>query len=169
MHAACLLLFVGLAAGPNEQVLDDFAYADSEIARRATLDNYLEAVSSEIEFFYQRQAERALNIPSSYFNEYPLEKVRHFFKKKHVEGAKQLFAVRYDGGGRLVTFDPRTKELGKPAEDSVARAIYVALAPWQALAHKEAVLQSHDFSVDERDPENRMILKPISEEGMVLV
>ena len=48
----------------------------SAIAETAYLKNYLEAVSTTVEYFYSKQAERALNIPSSYFAKGP-QKIAH--------------------------------------------------------------------------------------------
>ena len=49
----------------------------STVIREATLNNYLEAVTSGVEYFYRSVGERALNLPSSVFLEGRLESVDH--------------------------------------------------------------------------------------------
>jgi signal transduction histidine kinase len=143
----------------------------SAIAEKATLDNYLEAVSNDVEHFYYKQAWRALNIPEDLLLYKPLDKVKYHFKKKSVKGAKYLFAVKYtaDEWAKLAIYDPRTESLDTEPPTSVQRAIHVSLAPWKTLAHSGASLQSHDLTVDERDPDNRIILKPISQDESKII
>ena len=45
----------------------------SAIARKVTLKNYLEAVATEVHYFYRTNAERALNIPSHYHDNLKLQ------------------------------------------------------------------------------------------------
>ena len=63
----------------------------SAIAEKAWLSNYLEAVSSEVEYFYRKQAERGLNLSESALACKDPEKIAYHFRKKRVEGAKYLF------------------------------------------------------------------------------
>jgi signal transduction histidine kinase len=49
------------------------------------------------------------------------------------------------------------------------RAIDVALSPWQVLLRKSERLSSHAMTVDEKDPENRIILNPLSDDHCTLV
>jgi len=137
----------------------------STIAHRAVLGNYLEAVSNNVEYFYYKQAWKVLNVPEEPFVDKDLKSVEAFFDKWDVKGARYLFAVRYtkDNWGQIVYYDPATKSLRTPDDVSVERATMVALAPWKTLAYNGASLQSHEISVDEKDPDNRIILKPISQ------
>ena len=144
----------------------------SAIAENAWLGNYLEAVSSEVEYFYRKQAERALNVPVSLFALNNPEKIGHHFKKKDVQGAKYLFVyhVMPEGNGaKLAAYDPVRDFVADPADPAMARAMSVALSPWKTMLLKGDKLQSHALSIDEKDPENRIILNPISDDGCTLL
>ncbi len=143
----------------------------SAIAEKASLNNYLKAVSNSVEHFYYKQAVNSLNIPDDLFRYKKASKIEYYFKKKNVDGAKSLFVVWYtrDNFGKLMTYDPATQSIDRPADDAVERAIQVALAPWRTLAQEDALLQSHALTVDERDPQNRIILNPITEDECRLV
>ncbi len=124
----------------------------SAIAENAYLRNYLEAVSSRIEYFYRAQAEHALNLPGSLFSMDTPKKVAHYLVKRKPEGAKALFVVNLanrDWGGVLV-FDPLENRFVEPTDTEMLQAIFVALAPWKTLAHKGVTLRSHGISVEER-------------------
>ncbi|MFQ5720257.1 MAG: sensor histidine kinase [Acidobacteriota bacterium] len=140
----------------------------SAIAHKAYLTHYLEAVTNDVQFFYRKNAERVLNLPASYFVDDRLENAAYLLRKKGVDGAKRLFFVHYRKGlrERLFAFDPVTWNLipgntdVTPGEDEV-KAILVALAPWKLLAERGVEVDTAHLAVDERDPENRIILNPI--------
>src|SRR5207245_4400789 len=60
------------------------------LAHRATLSNYLEAVGTEIQYFYRSNAERALNIPATYFTHGRLGEVAPLWEKKTGQGRRRL-------------------------------------------------------------------------------
>jgi signal transduction histidine kinase len=145
----------------------------SAIAEKATLANYLEAVSSKVEYFYRKQAERGLNIPEGLLADDNPQKVGQYFRKKHVEGARHLF-VYYHPPGRgdepmVAYFDPAAESVRPPGDQGMLRAIYVAVSPWKAMLMKGGQLSSHALAVDERDPKYRIILNPLSDEDCTLV
>ncbi|HXV76519.1 MAG TPA: HAMP domain-containing sensor histidine kinase [Candidatus Polarisedimenticolaceae bacterium] len=145
----------------------------SAIAEKAWLNNYLEAVSSKVEYFYRKQAERALNVPESLLAYQKPEKIGRFFEKKQVEGAKYLF-VYYDppdsdGDPFMAFYDPVNGSVEQPADHRMLRAITVALSPWTMLLSKSESLSSHALSVDEKDPENRIILNPLSDDSCTII
>ena len=144
----------------------------SAIAQKAWLSNYLEAVSNGVEYFYRAQAERALNLPVSLLATPDPDRIGSYFRKKEVEGARYLFAYKSwpeRSEALLVVVDPETGAVGLPEDPRVSRAIQVALAPWKATLHKGAVLETHALSVDERDPDNRIVLNPLSDDGCAIV
>jgi signal transduction histidine kinase len=145
----------------------------SAIAEKAWLSNYLEAVSSEVEYFYRKQAERGLNLAESVVACNCPEKVGHHFQKKHVEGAKYLFVFYQpedpEAPETMTFFDPQHQRLAPPEDPATLRAIYVALAPWRTLLKKEHRLTAHALAVDERDPDNRIILNPISDDSCTAI
>jgi signal transduction histidine kinase len=135
-------------------------------AENAYLENYLEAVSGDVEIFYRTQAERTLNPSALLVRRGDPDEAAAYFRKKKPQGAKYLFVAMYteqEDWGKLLAYDPRSDLAGPPTDQAIYGAISVALAPWKTLAHKKAVLQSHELSVAEMDPENRIILNPISD------
>jgi signal transduction histidine kinase len=143
----------------------------SEVAHRATLENYLEAVSSAIEVHYRSQAERALNLPAALFTSDHLEKAAYYFQKKAGEVPGRLFVVSLVGekAGQPLFYQPATATLEVPEWSDDLRAVYVAIAPWKMLAGKHGTLEHPSLQVEERDPEQRMILNPITDDATRLV
>jgi signal transduction histidine kinase len=144
----------------------------SGIARQATLQNYLEALANEFEYGFRAHAERLLNLPASHFTEGTPEKSAYLFRKKGTEGARRIFVVNYalmekdDDLETLFIFDAIS--WAKEASPEEKRAVMVALAPWKVMAQRGILLPTVPLSVDERDPENRMILNPITEDSRVV-
>jgi signal transduction histidine kinase len=144
-------------------------------AHEATLDNYLEAVGSEVEFHYRGMAERVLDLPAAIFTSGRLEKAAHYFKKKGSSeaGARRLFVVSFAGSeeesGAPRFFDPSCTSLTLPKWTPEVQAIYVAIAPWRIVAHKGVVVETVAPEVDERDPGHRLLLYPIADESSKIV
>ena len=143
----------------------------SAMAHRAGLYNLLEAVATEVKWFYGANAERALNLSPSIFTQNRCDKAALYFRKKGVEGAKRLFIVRLHGDepADLLVYDPRSHTMDGSCAPAELRAISVAVAPWKTLSHKAAPLESVSLAVEDRDPANRMILLPITDERSQIV
>ncbi len=143
----------------------------SAIAHQATLDNYLETLATEFEYWFKGNAERVLNLPSAHFVQDTLEKSAYFFRKKGVEGARWIFVVNYARQDQenedLYVFDAARWET-TPSREEI-KAILVALAPWKLMAQKEVRIGTVALSVDERDPDNRIILNPITDNNSRVV
>ncbi len=88
----------------------------SAVANQAALTNYVQAIGSEVRYFYQSRAERALNIPASLFTQGQLHKVARHWKTKPVEGVRQLFLVDFtqDQFGNFLTYDSQRHRLIAP-------------------------------------------------------
>ncbi len=143
----------------------------SALAQKAAHNNYLEAIGTEAQFYYRSTAERALNIPASLFRQNRLGDVAVLWKKKPVEGVRRLFLVDFsrDRFGNYFLFDPERGDLDPyPASDE-ALAIIVACTPLQVLSYRGGVTQSTTLRVDERDPEYRIILNPITDDASRVV
>ncbi|HEX7186545.1 MAG TPA: HAMP domain-containing sensor histidine kinase [Thermoanaerobaculia bacterium] len=144
-------------------------------AHEATLDNYLEAVGSEVEFHYSGMAERVLDLPAPIFTQHKLEKAAHYFKKKGSEeaGARRLFVVSFAEGEEESEyprfFDPSCASLTLPKWTPEVQAISVAIAPWRMMSHKGVAVETVSPKVDERDPEHRLLLYPITDESSKVV
>lgn len=142
----------------------------SGVAHRAALDNYLEAVTSEVRWFYESGAERALNLPPSALTQDSFDTAAYHFKKKGAQGARHLFVVRFvpprDGSHRsesLAVFDPSGRRVELDRGSAEFRAIYVSFNAWSVLGEKGIPVGPMSLTIDERDPENRIVLNPITE------
>jgi signal transduction histidine kinase len=165
--AAALVPLVVLLALQYSWLVD--LERSSTIARHAALENYLEAVDSEVHYFYAKNAERALNVPATLLSEETLPKVAQFFRKKKVDGARRLFVVSYFVKEALLVFDPETVTMSVPEWSPETLAIWAAIAPWKYQHKKGGVFETTALSVDERDPDYRIILNPITDERSKLV
>jgi len=143
----------------------------SAIAHEATLKNLLEGIATETEYFYRANAERVLNLPPSVFTQNQLGKAAYYFEKKGVRGVRRLFVVSFyrEDWGKLLFFEPSMTMMEPPSSLTESRAAYVASAPWMVMSQKGSVLDKVALSVDERDPDNRVILNPILDESSRLV
>ncbi|HXH28509.1 MAG TPA: ATP-binding protein [Candidatus Polarisedimenticolia bacterium] len=139
----------------------------SAVAHRAALSNYLEAIGTEVQYFYRSAAERALNIPPTLFTQEHLDKVATYWEKKPVEGARRLFLVDFttDPFGHFLVYNPATHRLETPPASDEALAIIVACNPWQVLSYRGGTTRTTTLMVDERNPEYRIILNPITDES----
>jgi signal transduction histidine kinase len=135
----------------------------SAIAHEATLKNYLEAVATKVEYFYRESAERSLNLSPQIFVQNRLDKAAALFDKKGSKGVKRYFVQSFVGEdhGKVLVFDPEVSVMGPPTSNEELSAIYVATAPWWLLSEKGGTVQTVGLTVDERDPENRLIINPI--------
>ncbi len=138
----------------------------SAVAQEATLENYLEALTTEVKYAYAANGERGLNLPADLFTEKPsLEKVAHHLRKREIWGARWLFIVFVfdDEPAEVVFFDPDCSCWSEPEDERVVQAVHVASAPWVMLGLRQAHLDIVELQVDEKDPEVRMILNPITD------
>jgi signal transduction histidine kinase len=141
------------------------------VARQATLSNFVEGFVKEVVWIYGSSSERALNLPGSIFVHGKLQKAAHYFKKKQVEGAKLLFVMDYvsDKKSKLLFYNPKDVTMVPASREKEIRSIYVACAPWNMISHKKTKIESQSIMVDEKDPENFIILNPITDEDSHVV
>jgi signal transduction histidine kinase len=138
----------------------------SAIAHQATLDNYLEAVGTEVQYAYRAAAERGLNLPATYFTQGRLAEVASWWEKKPVEGARRLFLVDYtkEPFGQYRVYNPERRVLESPLASDESLAIIVACNPWQLLSYRKRIVHAVGLNADERNPEFRIILNPITDD-----
>jgi signal transduction histidine kinase len=142
---------------------------NSALAREATLENYLEAVAKEIDYFYWKTSERALNLPAIAFEEETIYKAGHYFKKKEIYGAKRLFIVSFKSKDSVWFFEPETKKMAVPEFSDETLAVWAAMSPWKMFYKKGAKVETATLSVDQHDPRNRIIINPITDIDSKLV
>jgi signal transduction histidine kinase len=142
---------------------------NSAIARKATLDNYLGAISKEVRYFYYKISERALNLPPEALGPKSIKKAGAYFKKKEIPGAKRLFVVSYLTRDDTYFYDPVTHAMEVPEFSDETVAVWAAASPWRYLRKKGTKIDITNLSVDQRDPANRIILNPIVDDDWKLI
>ena len=142
---------------------------NSVIARRASLENYLQAVAKEAHYFFITTAERALNLPPPAYTEETIQTAVHFFESRDTTGIDRLFIVTFQPIPKLFFFEPSVHAMVEPEDSPETQAVRVAVAPWSTLYIVLAEVTSTDFAVNEHDPDHRIILMPITDEGNLLL
>jgi signal transduction histidine kinase len=143
----------------------------------AYLDRALEAVTTKVEDIYRSRSERTLSLPPTVFQDFDPEEIARHFKKRPIEGARKIFIVYFprEGGFKPMFYDPYQRAMVVPklgADDSLTEmssAIAAACAPLAVLRLQDTRLRTPTLASDERDPNNRVILQPITDEFSRLV
>jgi signal transduction histidine kinase len=143
----------------------------SAIARKAALEEYLKWIAKDVDYFYTKISERALNLPASAFTAEKIYKAGQFFKKKEIPGAKRLFIVSFITGGKddIFFYNPDSKLMEVPEWSNEVVAVWAATSPWHIYRKKGLKVDTTVLAVDERDPENRIILNPITDDEWKIV
>ncbi|MBL8189360.1 MAG: HAMP domain-containing histidine kinase [Acidobacteria bacterium] len=154
--------------------------------RKAYLRRYLFEVVKKVITTYEDQAEATLGVPSTAFNhKYPnpdydpstaidFKQVQEHFSKHQFKGARLQFVGIISGRDEpsyvtISFYDPRSgtfiypKESGqsKQVEMQERSAAHAAAANWMAMIMTKSTPKSLRPTVDERDPKNRIIVRPI--------
>ncbi|HKQ96840.1 MAG TPA: ATP-binding protein [Candidatus Polarisedimenticolia bacterium] len=143
----------------------------SAIAQRATLNGALDAVGSEIQYFYRSAAERLLNVPAEVFEEGKIDVLAQKWSGKLDPGMARLFVVDFTRAsyGEYRQLDPESQRMiAFPASDE-AMALIAAVTPYQMASFRGTHLPNPTPTVDERSPDFRIVLNPITNaEGRVI-
>jgi len=142
---------------------------NSAIARKATLNNYLETITKEVHYFYYKISERTLNLPPELITKKKLQKAAGFFKKKEIPGARQLFLISYADKYQLLFLNQETGAMEEPENSPETVAVWAAASPWSYLRKKGTKIKTTNLAVDLHDPRSRIILNPITDENWKLV
>jgi len=137
------------------------------IAHAAALDSFLGTVATKVEYFYRETAERSLNLPASLFTQQRIEKVAYYWKQRPAKGAKRLFLVDLtrEEFGNFYAFDAEGATLYTPASSDESLAMVLAANPLHMLNLRQRGMVSAALTVDERNPDYRIILNPILDDG----
>ena len=142
---------------------------NSAIARKATLNNYLETITKEVHYFYYKISERTLNLPPELFTQNKLQKAAGFFKKKEIPGARQLFLISYGEKSKLLFLNQETGEMEQPESSQETVAVWAAASPWSYMRKKGTKLKTTNLAADLHNPRTRIILNPITDDNWQLV
>jgi signal transduction histidine kinase len=137
------------------------------IAHAAALDSVLGTVATRVEYFYREAAERSLNLPASLFTQQRIGKAAYYWKQRPAKGAKRLFLVdlTHDEFGNFLAFDPEGARLYTPVASDESLAMILAANPLHTLNLRQRGMESAALMVDERNPDYRIILNPILDDG----
>ncbi len=143
----------------------------SSVADKVWMKNYLSDVATEVKYFYKGNVEQALNIPAYAITGELLEKGKSPFGACEIKGVKRLFVSAFDSSGEWKTYfyDPSCKTYQCTQIASEARAINVASASFKMMGQEKTVVRMSGHTVDDRDPENRIVMKPILDESKQIV
>ncbi len=142
---------------------------NSALAREASINNYLEAITKEVHFFYNKISERALNVPHALFTEDRLDKAAILFSKKEIPGARELFVVNYKERYELLFYNAETTTMEEAGDRPEAIAVWAAASPWSYLRKQGTRIKITQLSADQHDSRHRIILNPITNEKYQLV
>lgn len=144
----------------------------SALAHTAYLSHYLEAVTTRVDYFYRTSAERSLNVPAALFRDFDPDDMARYFKKRPIQGAREIFIVHFVGDNRGVVlyYDPYVRTMRSKNEGSDEwRAIWAACAPLAVLRYERSQLDSVSLTTHEQDPRTRIIVNPITDDASTLV
>jgi len=149
--------------------------------RKAYMRKYLSETVEKVTAVYEEKAEEVLNVPHEAFqHSYPnpsydprtainLELVHDYFSKHKFDGARMLFVGIISGRMEptYVTvrfYSPESGSFAVKPNDEERSVAHASSANWMAMIMTKSMPKSLRPTVDERDPKNRVIVKPIIDE-----
>lgn len=160
-------------------------------AHRAYMRRYLSNVADKVNRYYEEGALETLNVPSEvFYHEYPDPKfdydvvntavnrqiVHSYFSTHPFNGARLLFvgtmASPNDQNYAIVRFyDPVACSFSQKVLWQERMAAHAAAANWMGMlmVNYTPYLKSIKLTIDERDPKNRIIVRPIVNEKYQIV
>lgn len=130
------------------------------------LRNALETASSDIETRYRRAAVSALSLTPRQLAD--VAGLGAHFRRHPIPGVRTFFAMRFEGGMYEVGFFD-VQGVERWANAAEAEAVKMATVSWH-VAHKwDRLLPQPTILVDERDLENRVLLRPVTDDAMHIV
>jgi signal transduction histidine kinase len=136
-------------------------------AERNWLRSSLEEVTQEIESNYRTAAERALTVsPDSLTN---IDALTDHIRSSPVPGARTFFAIHYEDSRAEWGFFDREGMEKTPSTEQEVEAVKLATVSWHVAHTMQRISAQPSLHVDERDPENRIIMRPILDEGLRVI
>jgi signal transduction histidine kinase len=137
------------------------------IAQASALDGLLGTVATKVDYHFRENAERSLNVPAAWFVEGKLENTVKYWQKRPAQGAMRLFLVDFTRSefGNFFVYDSGSKRLVKPVASDESLAMILAANPIHMLNYRQRGMESATLTVDERNPDFRMIFNPILDDA----
>jgi signal transduction histidine kinase len=162
------------------------------LARKVYMRRYLNTVLEKTVYGFEEQADKTLNVPAdAYHYRYPptpdkysepydhnkvfdSEVVWNHFSQRPFRGARLLFVGIVAGPtepmySQVLYYDPVACRLKYRVSEQEKGAAHAAAAAWTAFTMLRVNPKNISLSVDERDPNNRIIVKPIVDDQLHLV
>jgi signal transduction histidine kinase len=136
-------------------------------AERNWLRSSLEEVTHEIESNYRMASERALTISSTSLTN--IEELGQRIRDSRVPGARTFFAIHYDDNRAEWGFFDTEGAEKTPASEQEVEAVKLATVSWHVAHKMQRLLPQPGLHVDERDPLNRIIMRPVLDDGLRVV
>ena len=161
-------------------------------ARKATISKELYLIDDEIQSFYLATARHAFDVPAAVFNPDLVAKdgeyealdlaVKNHFRNKPAIGVKRYFVLTLSKptGKRILSmYDPKTGAMLEGYTPPEGWAAFVAGAPWMTLMWRNVAatrepslaasrlpeIKSDTMLFADSDPDNPIILKPVTDES----
>jgi signal transduction histidine kinase len=160
-----ILAPLALLLGFQYRLLNRLEDADA-LVRRATQSNFLEALSTEHEYYFRSRGEQLLNVPPELFSAGHLDKLAKIWQGKGLEGVRRIFVVDYTRSefGNFLVYDPAARHLVTPPSSDESLAMILACAPWQVWGMRQNRPVVGSLRVDESDGDHRIVLRAITDE-----
>ena len=154
-----LMLFALAMLGMQSWFLFELKESSSASSRLSMRD-FLIAVLADSDEFYREAAQQLLNLRPELLTD-PSSAFGARFRRRWTGSLKGMFVVNLDGtrSQQIQYYGPSLDDLHLAADSSEMRAINLAFTRW-ALADFQRVARPR-LIVDERDEENRIILRPV--------
>jgi signal transduction histidine kinase len=134
----------------------------STVAHRVTLRGLAKAVLRNVEDFYRRKANDALDVPPALLARGRADALAAHFARQDERGVRRFFVVAFAGARtELRWFAPDGRPLPAEPHPREAQAVTVASATWRLVAEEGARVGAAGPTVHEQDPDHRVILRPI--------
>ena len=132
-------------------------------AERNWLRSSTDDVVRDVERYYRTSSKAALTLTPVALE--CSDAAYWWFRSHSVEGAKTYFAIRFDENAPWYVFDGNTR-MPKVLPPNEEQAIKLAIVSWLVLHKMQTIVPAPSLAVEERDPENRIIVRPIINDAL---
>ncbi|MEM7051885.1 MAG: HAMP domain-containing sensor histidine kinase [Acidobacteriota bacterium] len=144
----------------------------SRVARESSLGAYLSSISKDISYFYWKEGQSALALPSQAFAaEDPAAKFCRFFSRaeRRFSGARPFFVASFGDDPKVSVHDSVAGKMVPAEEGPETDAILAAVIPWHLRSQSGRTFEEVDVELNDSDPRFRTMVKPVIDEESHLV
>jgi signal transduction histidine kinase len=141
------------------------------IARKAWLGERLTEIASDAQDVCEARAREALDVPIEDLIHGDTSRLVAHFSSNELAWAKRSFVVFLprDRYAQVLFYDRGSTSLRSEPETPDWVAAHAASSPWMVLALKGATSDGTNLVVDERDPNSRIVLRPVVDQSSRVV